>query len=150
VSGVLAGRAAGALVDRVGPRRVLVGGALASGTMVALLGPAGGVAVLAAVWVLAGAASALTWAALNTLAVQSAPANRGGAISVIGAFKFAGGAIAPLLWLPIYVWHPEAAFALAGAAAGAISLIVLALRDTPPRGRRGATARPKAAAGPRR
>jgi MFS family permease len=139
LSGVLAGRAAGALVDRVGARRVLVGGALASGTMVALMGLAGGVGTLAGAWVLAGAASALTWAALNTLAVQSAPANRGGAISVIGAFKFAGGAIAPLLWLPIYVWHAEAAFALAGAVAAAIALIALALRGTPPVGRPGHT-----------
>jgi MFS family permease len=150
VSGVLAGRPAGALVDRVGPRPVLVGGALASGAMVALVGLAGGVTALTAAWVLAGAASALTWAALNTLAVRSAPANRGGAISVIGAFKFAGGAIGPLLWLPIYVWHPEAAFALAGVAGAAIALIVLVLRGMPQRGdtEPDAAARAHAAAAP--
>lgn len=128
LAGVLAGRPAGGLVDRAGPRTVLVGGALISGAMVALLGVAGTVGVLAGIWLMAGVASALMWAALNTLAVQSAPANRGGAISVIGAFKFAGGAVAPLIWLPAYTASPQLAFVLAGLAGCAIALIVLALR----------------------
>jgi MFS family permease len=147
LSGVLAGRPAGALVDRIGPRRVLVAGALAAGAMVGVVGLAGGVPALAATWALAGAASTLSWAALNTLAVQSAPANRGGAISVVGAFKFAGAALAPLVWLPIYMWHAEAAFALAGASGAAIALIVLLLRQPPGRtGRDDATARAQVAA----
>jgi sugar phosphate permease len=130
-AGVVAGRPAGDLVDRTGPLPLVVAGAVVSGAMVALIGLAGALPALAAAWLVAGAASALLWAALNTLAVQSSPANRGGAISVVGAFKFAGGAIGPPLWLPLYVWHPEIAFALAGAAAAAIALVALVLRDAP-------------------
>ena len=38
---------------------------------------------------------ALLWTGLNTLAVEAAPQNRGGAVSFIGAWKFAGNAAAP-------------------------------------------------------
>jgi MFS family permease len=131
LAGVLAGRPAGGLVDRVDPRRVMAGGALGSGAMVAVLGLAHTLPLLAAAWIVAGVASAVMWAALNTLAVQSAPANRGGAISVIGAFKFGGGAIAPLIWLPLYVIEPELAFAVAGVGGAAIALVALMLRGVP-------------------
>jgi MFS family permease len=148
VAGVLAGRPAGGLVDRLGPRRLMAGGALGSGAMVAVLGLAQSLAVLAAAWILAGVASALMWAALNTLAVQSAPANRGGAISVIGAFKFAGGAMAPLIWLPLYVAEPAVAFGIAGAVGATIALVALLLRGLPSAGRTDPAERVRAAAAP--
>jgi hypothetical protein len=88
------------------------------------------------------------WAALNTLAVQSAPANRGGAISVIGAFKFGGGAIAPLIWLPLYVVEPELAFAVAGVAGAAIALVALMLRGVPSAAPADPAERVRAAAAP--
>jgi hypothetical protein len=55
------------------------------------------------------------WAGLNTLAVEAAPANRAGAVSFIGAWKFAGNAVAPLVWVPIYEIRTTLAFTLAGA-----------------------------------
>jgi len=79
LSGMIAGRPAGGLVDRSGPRPVVIGGALVCAVMVAALGVAGSVAAMAAAWLAAGAGSAFIWAGLNTLAVQSAPENRGGA-----------------------------------------------------------------------
>jgi MFS family permease len=148
LAGVLAGRPAGALVDRVDPRWVMAGGALGSGAMVAVLGLAHSLPLLAAAWIVAGAASAVMWAALNTLAVQSAPANRGGAISVIGAFKFGGGAIAPLIWLPLYVLEPELAFAVAGVAGAAIALVALMLRGVPSAAPADPAERVRAAAAP--
>jgi hypothetical protein len=60
--------------------------------------------------------------------VRSAPQNRGGAISVVGAFKFAGNAIAPLVWLPVYLSRPSLAFAAAGGAAAAIALAAQGVR----------------------
>jgi MFS family permease len=132
LAGVLAGRPAGALVDRWGPRPVVVGGSLVCGAAIAVLGLMGDAVALAAAWFVAGAASSFVWAGLNTLAVRSAPENRGGAISVVGAFKFAGNAIAPLVWLPVYLARPAAAFAGAGAAAAAIALVVHMVR--PPAG----------------
>jgi len=132
-AGMLAGRPAGGVVDRSGPRPVVIGGALACAAMVAALGVAPSVALLTAAWLATGAGSSFVWAGLNTLAVQSAPDNRGGAISVVGAFKFAGNAIAPLLWLPLYLERAELAFAAAAVACVAIALVVLALRGGPRR-----------------
>jgi MFS family permease len=132
-AGVLAGRPAGGLVDRSGPRPVVIFGALACAVMVAGLGLAGTIGGLAAAWLIAGAGSSFIWAGLNTLAVQSAPANRGGAISVVGAFKFTGNAIAPLLWLPLYEERVELAFGTAAVACAAIVLVVLSLGGGPRR-----------------
>jgi MFS family permease len=128
LAGVVAGRPAGALVDRSGPCPVVIAGALASAAMVAVLGVAGNVVVMAAAWLAAGAGSSFVWGGLNTLAVQSAPGNRGGAISVVGAFKFSGNAVAPLLWLPLYLEGPELAFAAAGTACAAIAAVGVMLR----------------------
>ena len=123
VSGVLAGRAAGDLVDRVGTGAVVSAGALSCAVLVPLMGVAQRPGLLAALWLAAGAGSALLWAALNTLAVQSAPANRAGAVSVIGAFKFAGSAVAPVAWLPLYEARAWTAFAAAGATGAAIAVV---------------------------
>jgi MFS family permease len=131
LAGVLAGRPAGGLVDRSTPCPVVAAGALVCAAMVAALGIAENVVVMAALWLAAGAGSAFVWAGLNTLAVQSAPENRGGAISVVGAFKFAGSAIGPLVWLPLYLAHVKLAFATAGAACAAIALVVVGLRGGP-------------------
>jgi MFS family permease len=133
LAGVLAGRPAGGLVDRSSPCPVVAAGALLCAVMVAAIGLAGNVAVMAALWLAAGAGSAFIWAGLNTLAVQSAPENRGGAISVVGAFKFAGSAIGPVVWLPLYLAHDRLAFATAGAACAAIALVVTGLRGGPRR-----------------
>jgi MFS family permease len=128
IAGMLAGRAAGDAVDRFGRVTVAAAGALASGLLVALLGAAPGPAVLGALWFAAGIGSTLYWAAVNTLAVEAVPRNRAGGTSVVSAFKFAGAAAAPLLWLPLYHVAPELAFLAAGAAAAAAGALVLPLR----------------------
>ena len=113
-AGVLAGRPAGDLVDRLGPAPVIGLGTVLALVIVPPLGVVQATAALAALWFAAGAASQLIWAGLNTLTVRSAPANRAGAVSLIGAFKFAGNAIAPLVLLPLYdtrEWLPFAAAA---------------------------------------
>jgi MFS family permease len=114
VSGVLAGRWAGGLVDRHGRAPVTIAGALSCAALVPLLGIAPSPAALGAVWVATGAGSALLWAGLNTLTVEAAPANRGGAVSFIGAWKFGGNAAAPAVLLPLYGAHAWSAFAAAG------------------------------------
>jgi MFS family permease len=124
-AGVLAGRPAGRAADRHGAARVAVAGALPCCILVPLLGAADSTAALAATWILAGVCSALLWAGMNTLTVRAAPANRGGAISLVGAFKFAGNAIAPLLWVPIYAAAPELAFAGAGATSLLVAVAVV-------------------------
>jgi MFS family permease len=122
------GRLAGVGVDRFGRLPMVVAGSLACALLVGSLGLAGGPAVLALLWTLAGAGSALTWAGLNVLAVEAVPGNRAGGTSVIGAFKFAGSAVAPLLWLPLYHADPRLGFAGAGAMAALTVAFVVPLR----------------------
>jgi MFS family permease len=114
-AGVLAGRPAGSLVDRYGRVPVACAGALGCAVVVPLLGLAPSAGWLAAGWMVAGFGSSLVWAGLNTLAVEAAPANRAGAVSFIGAWKFAGNAVAPLVWVPLYEIRTTLAFGLAGA-----------------------------------
>jgi MFS family permease len=123
-AGVVAGRPAGRAADRAGPVRVALLGAMPCCALLPLLGLAGGAGVLAAVWLAAGVCSALLWAGLNVLTVGAAPRNRGGAVSIIGAFKFAGNALAPLAWLALYGVDVRLVFALAGAASLGIAAIV--------------------------
>jgi MFS family permease len=96
--------------------------------LVASLGLAGGPGELAALWTLAGAGSAMAWAGLNVLTVEAVPGNRAGGTSVIGAFKFAGSAVAPVLWLPLYHADPRLGFVGAGVMAGLTGALVLPLR----------------------
>jgi MFS family permease len=120
LSGVIAGRPAGDLVDRRGRVRVTVMGSLACAVLVPLLGIVGAPAWLAATWLAAGVGSALIWAGLNTIAVRAAPANRAGAVSFIGAWKFAGNAAGPAVWLPLYHVRSWLAFGLAGVASALV------------------------------
>lgn len=127
-AGVLAGRPGGILVDRVGRVPVAAAAATLAAAAVALLGVAGSTAAFAALWSAAGVFSALMWAALNTLVVESAPGNRAGAASLVSAFKFAGQAAAPLAWLPLYHHAPASAFAAAALVALAAATFVTPLR----------------------
>ena len=117
----MSGRPAGALVDRLGPVRVASAGALLAAAVLPLLGVVGSAALLALVWATAGLASTIVWAGLNTLMVRAAPANRAGAVSLVGAFKFTGNAIAPLVLLPIYEARAWLAFAGAAVLSAAIT-----------------------------
>jgi MFS family permease len=128
VAGVLVGRPSGRLVDRRGRVSVTASGALVCGVLVALVGVAGSVAGLTALWIAAGAATTLVWAGLNTLIVEAVPANRAGATSVVSAFKFAGNAAAPAMWLPLYSSDPRLAFLAAGAASALMGALTLRLR----------------------
>jgi MFS family permease len=123
-AGIVAGRPAGGLTDRRGAVGVAVAGALASVVLVPLLGFAGGAVTLAVVWLAVGVASALLWAGLNVLTVGAAPLNRGGAVSVIGAFKFTGNALAPLAWLAVYDVDVRLAFGCAGVVCVGLAVVV--------------------------
>jgi MFS family permease len=128
VAGVLIGRPAGRLVDRLGRISVTAAAALACGLLVALIGEAESVGGLAVLWIGAGAAATVVWAGLNTLTVEAVPANRAGATSVVSAFKFAGNAAAPAMWLPLYAHDPRLAFLAAGATSVVMAGLTLRLR----------------------
>ena len=77
---------------------------------------------------LPGTASTLVWAAINTLAIESVPGNRAGATSVVSAFKFAGNAAAPAMWLPLYGADVRLAFVGAGVLALLVGGLTLQVR----------------------
>jgi MFS family permease len=128
VAGMVLGRPAGAGVDRFGRVPVTLAGTAVCAVFVAALGFAGGPVVLAVLWTLAGAGSALIWAGLNVLAVEAVPGNRAGGTSVVGAFKFGGQALAPVLWLPLYHADPRLGFAGAAVMAALTAAFVRPLR----------------------
>ena len=107
-AGFVLGRPLGAAVQRIGRVPSVIIGALFSAACVAPLGLSTSAWQLAALWTLAGAGSVLLWTGLNTLAVEAVPENRGGATSVFGAFRFAGSALSPYVFLPIYNGTPVA------------------------------------------
>jgi sugar phosphate permease len=116
------GRPAGALVDRVGDLPMVVFGSLGAAVIVPLLVVAPTVVLLGALWALAGVGSQMLWAGLNTLLVSGPTSNRGGVVSLVGAFKFAGSALAPVAWLPLYDARQWYAFVGAACAAALVSV----------------------------
>jgi MFS family permease len=146
VAGMVLGRAAGNAADRVGRVMVAIGGTLGCAVLIVLLGLAGSAAALAALWALAGAGSAFVWAGINTLTVVAVPGNRAGATSLVSAFRFAGNAVAPVMWLPLYHVHSELGFGAAAAMAALAGAFVLPLRSTPDHKSRRSNARPAASA----
>ncbi len=133
LTGIVVGPVAGGYIDRLGQVPVTITGSLACAVIVPLLGLVDTVGLLAVVWAIAGIGSAVLWTGLNTLTVEAAPANRGGAVSFIGSWKFAGNAAAPLVWLPIYTQQDWLAFALAGVACVVIAVTVLRASAVPVR-----------------
>ena len=125
MAGVVAGRPAGGLADRAGAVRVAVAGTLPCCVLVPLLGVAPDAAALAAVWLAAGVCSALLSGGDERADRRRRPANRGGAVSIIGAFKFAGNALAPVVWVALYAVDVRLAFTAAGVTSLAVAATVM-------------------------
>ncbi|HEU4450546.1 MAG TPA: MFS transporter [Gaiellaceae bacterium] len=125
VGGILLGRYAGGVVDRIGRPTTALAGAIACTAGVLGLAVAPSPWSLALVYLGVGCGSAFVWAGLNTIAVESFPANRAGATSVYSAFKFAGVAIAPLLYVPLFHVDTRLPFLLAAGFSALLALLVL-------------------------
>lgn len=122
-AGMLAARVIGRVIDRRGPLAVLVLGTVASAVAIPIVGVVPSAGLLAASWAVAGIASQTVWATVYTLAVDAAPTNRAGAVSIIGACRFAGNALAPVVWLPLFDAHAWLPFAAAGTLLALLSLL---------------------------
>ena len=125
VGGILLGRYAGTVVDRAGrPTTALFGAVVCTAGVL-------GLAVAPSVWSLAlvyfgvGCASAFVWAGLNTIVVESFPENRAGATSAYSAFKFAGVAVAPLVYVPLFHVDTRLPFLLAAGCSALLALLVV-------------------------
>jgi MFS family permease len=125
VGGIVLGRYAGTVVDRFGRATTALWGSLACTLGVLGLFFAATVWSIALVYFAVGCAAAFVWAGLNTIAVESFPANRAGAISAYSAFKFAGVAVAPLIYVPLFNVDTRAPFLLAAGFSFAVAALVL-------------------------
>jgi MFS family permease len=102
LGGVAFGRLGGVAADRFGRPRTALGAGLACAAGVFGLAFAPSLWGVAFVYFVIGCASSFAWAGLNTIAVESFPDNRAGAVSVYSAFKFVGTALAPVIYVPLY------------------------------------------------
>ena len=125
IGGILLGRYAGSVVDRIGRPSAALAGAVACTAGVVGLVFAPTVWGLALVYFAIGCASTFVWAGLNTIAVESFPENRAGATSAYSAFKFAGVAIAPLIYVPLFHVDTRLPFVLAAAFSALLAVLIL-------------------------
>jgi MFS family permease len=125
LGGIALGRAGGRAADRIGrPQTALLGGAACCASVLALafVPTAWGFGL---VFLLVGFAGAFAWAGLNTVAVESFPQNRAGAVSAFSAFKFFGLALAPVVYLPLLDEDTRLPFLVAAGFSAAFALLVL-------------------------
>jgi MFS family permease len=127
VAGLLLGSFWGSVTERLRPARCGVVGAVLAAGAVVLTGLSTTPATLVLWWTLAGAAASMINVALQNLTVRAVPANRGGALSAVSAFRFSGAALAPPCLLPIYAGHPRAAFVVAGSALLLVAVVLIML-----------------------
>nr|WP_256446365.1 MFS transporter [Pseudonocardia lacus] len=125
VAGLVCAPLVGRGVDRIGPRRTILLGAALGTLVLAGVGLAPTVWMVAAIWALGGPAGQLVLVGTNAMVLGAGRANAGGATSVVQAVRFGGSSVAPVLFTPIYHVDPLAAF-LAPAAALAV-LVPLAV-----------------------
>ena len=125
-AGLVGGGIIGRQLDRLGIRRFGVAGVLALGAGAALAGWSPNLPVLISALALGGAAGTAGRVAVNSMAVRSVPDNRGGAASLTLACQFLGGALAPVLLIPVY--HRNDTLSLVGAGATCLlAAVILAL-----------------------
>jgi MFS family permease len=125
LGGILLGRYAGGVVDRAGRPATALAGALVAAALVLALAFVPTAWGLALVWLAIGCAGTFVWAGLNTIAVESFPANRAGATSAFSAFKFAGVAVAPLVYVPLFHESTRAPFVVAAGCTLLLALLIL-------------------------
>ncbi len=125
VGGILLGRFAGSVVDRAGRPATALAGAVACTVGVLGLVFAPSPWSLGLVFFGVGCASTFVWAGLNTIAVESFPDNRAGATSAYSAFKFAGVAIAPLIYVPLFEVDTRLPFVLAAGFSALLAVLVI-------------------------
>jgi MFS family permease len=125
LGGIFLGRYAGGVVDRAGRPATALGGALAAAVLVLSLAFVPSAWSLALVWLAVGCAGTFVWAGLNTIAVESFPANRAGATSAFSAFKFGGLAVAPLLYVPLFNASTRAPFVVAAGCTLLLAVLIV-------------------------
>lgn len=129
VAGILTARLIGGAVDRLGPRRCVLAGAVGGGLLVAGIGLAPVLWAVVALWAAGGVCSQLVLVGVNALVLGSGGPNSGGAVSVVQAVRFAGTAASPVAITPIYHADPLAGFLVpAGLLAAGVPAVLAGAR----------------------
>ncbi|WP_141276585.1 MFS transporter [Pseudonocardia hydrocarbonoxydans] len=115
VAGLLTARLVGGVVDRMGARRSVLLGAALGVLVVAGVGLAPAVWMVAAIWTVGGVASQFVLVGVNAMVLGSPGGNPGGSTSVVQAVRFGGSALAPVAFTPVYHADPVAGFLLPAA-----------------------------------
>ncbi|QYN37454.1 MFS transporter [Pseudonocardia sp. DSM 110487] len=111
VAGMLTARLVGGGVDRMGTRAGVLAGAGLGALAVTAVGVLPALWMVALAWAVGGVATQLVLVGVNTL-VLGGEENRGGAVSVVQALRFGGGALSPVVFTPIYHADPLIGFLL--------------------------------------
>lgn len=130
ISGIVAARSVGGLIDRIGARRAIVLAAPLGAALVVVAGLAPTIVVVAIAWAAAGVASQFVLVGVNTAVLGSSGPNRGGAVSVVQAFRFSGAAAAPLALTPLYAIHPDIAFVIPAVALAVLAPLLMPRTET--------------------
>ncbi len=125
LGGILFGRIAGGVADRVGRPPTALVGALACACTVVGLAFAPTAWGLALVFFAIGCTGTFVWAGLNTIAIESFPENRAGAVSAYSAFKYVGLALAPLVYVPLFRENTQVPFFIAAGFTLLVALLVV-------------------------
>ncbi len=75
---------------------------MSGAALVVVVGTVPWLVVLGVAWFLAGVASQFILVGVNAAVLGGPGGNRGGAVSVVQAFRFGGAAFSPLLLTPVY------------------------------------------------
>jgi MFS family permease len=110
VVGLLTGGLVGGRIDRIGPERGVLIGAWLGVLVVVGVGVAPTVWLVAAFWATGGVAGQLMNVGVNTLVDRYSHGNKAGALSVVQALRFGGGALGPVAIPPLFHAHPLAGF----------------------------------------
>ncbi len=126
IAGMMFSPIAGVLVDRIGRRNTATIGVILLAVALTILPHQQGFAGLAGTLFIMGCGTSTTWAALNTLTIESAPPqHRGVASSIYNSSRFTGYALAPVLMAPLYVGHGLVVVCAMGAAASLAALMLV-------------------------
>ncbi len=104
----------GRLLDEWGTRRAGVSSTIVVSAVVASIVVIDSAVPLAAIWLAGAAAAAFVVVVFQGEAARAVPANRGGAVSSIMAWRFAGHGVGPAVLLPVFERSSDVAFLVTG------------------------------------
>jgi len=133
IAGILSARRVGVLVDRIGATTTVLIGSISGAALVIVIGIAPTLWLVAAAWFVAGVASQCVLVGVNAAVLGGEGRNRGGAVSVVQAFRFGGGAATPMALTPLYAAAPVASFVLPALLLAIVAPLAMPKDGAPPK-----------------